>query len=100
MFNRLLTSLPVIIAAAIIVVTPALAEHSKSQTQSDLDTRLEVFDSQAAAQSHCPTDTVVWIKPGASTYHAKGLRWYGGAGRGTYACKKEADAAGYRDTEW
>ncbi len=39
-----------------------------------------MFDSEAAAQRHCPRDVVLWLNTP------------------TYVCRKEADAAGDRDT--
>jgi len=32
-------------------------------------------------------------------YHEKGMRWYGRTKHGAYACRKEANAAGYWDAE-
>jgi len=59
---------------------------------------LQLFSSEAAAQSHCPNDTVVWLNTNSGIYHEKGMRWYGRTKSGAYVCKKEADAAGDRDT--
>lgn len=52
------------------------------------------FATAAAAADHCPGDTIVWsaspdliyVLPGASDY---------GRGTGFYACKIEADSAGF-----
>ncbi len=57
-----------------------------------------MFDSEIAAQKHCPHDVVVWLNTSSGTYHEKGMRWYGRTKHGAYVCKKEADAAGDRDT--
>jgi hypothetical protein len=57
-----------------------------------------MFDSEAAAQQHCPRDVVVWLNIPTGIYHEKGMRWYGRTKHGAYVCKKEADAAGDRDT--
>ena len=57
---------------------------------------LEQFQSEAAAQAHCPSDVVVWLNLPTMIYHYKGQRWYGRTKHGTYVCEKEAEAA--RDT--
>jgi hypothetical protein len=57
-----------------------------------------LFSSEAATQKHCPSDTVVCLNIPTSIYHEKGMRWYGRTKHGAYICRKEADAAGDRDT--
>jgi hypothetical protein len=57
-----------------------------------------LFQTEAAAQAHCPRDTVVWLNIPTGIYHEKGMRWYGRTKHGAYVCRKEADAAGDRDT--
>ena len=61
-------------------------------------TVLQQFDSEAAAQAHCPSDTVVWLNTNSGIYHEKGMRWYGRTKQGAYVCRKEADGVGDRDT--
>lgn len=60
---------------------------------------LPLFETEADAQKHCPHDTVVWLNTKSGIYHLKGERWYGNTKYGAYVCKKEADAAGDRETE-
>ncbi len=57
-----------------------------------------MFDTEAAAQKHCPRDVVVWLNIPTGVYHERGMRWYGRTKHGAYVCKREADAAGDRDT--
>jgi hypothetical protein len=59
---------------------------------------ISMFDTEQAAQKHCPSDTVVWLNTNSGIYHLKGERWYGRTKHGAYVCKKEADAFGYRET--
>lgn len=59
---------------------------------------LQLFSTEAAAQAHCPHDTVVWLNLPSGIYHLKGERWYGRTKHGAYVCKREADAAGDRET--
>jgi hypothetical protein len=59
---------------------------------------LQLFDTEEAAQKHCPKDQVVWLNTRSGIYHEKGMRWYGNTKHGAYVCRKEADAAGERDT--
>jgi type II secretory pathway pseudopilin PulG len=72
----------------------AIAAKATSAAQGDL----QLFASEAAAQKHCPKDEVVWLNLPSGIYHEKGMRWYGHTKHGAYVCRKEADAAGDRDT--
>ena len=58
-----------------------------------------MFSTEDAAQAHCPKDVVVWLNTRTGIWHEKGMRWYGRTKQGAYVCRKEAAAAGYRDTE-
>jgi len=60
--------------------------------------QLHLFQTEAAAQAHCPRDDVVWLNTNTGIYHEKGMRWYGRAKHGAFVCRKEADAAGDRDS--
>jgi len=73
---------------------------SSHQVQSivAISASIQLFDAEQAAQRHCPTDQVVWLNTCSGIYHEKGMRWYGNTKYGAYVCRKEADAAGYRDT--
>lgn len=51
---------------------------------------LEKFNTEEAAQKHCPKDTVVWLNIPTSIYHYKGQRWYAKTKNGAYVCEKEA----------
>ncbi|WP_419757656.1 hypothetical protein [Acidisoma sp.] len=52
------------------------------------------FPTVAAAQAHCPGDTIVWSNGKGLTYHmVSGSS--GMASHGFYACKMEADSAGF-----
>jgi hypothetical protein len=55
-----------------------------------------LFDTESAAQAHCPKDVVVWLNIPSGIYHYKGERWYGRTKHGDYACEKEAIKAGDR----
>jgi hypothetical protein len=56
------------------------------------------FQTEQAAQQHCPNDTVVWVNTKTGVYHFKGQRWYGATKQGCYECRKEADAEGDQGT--
>jgi hypothetical protein len=58
-----------------------------------------LFDTESAAQAHCPKDVVVWLNIPSGIYHYKGERWYGHTKHGAYACEKEAIKAGDRASE-
>jgi hypothetical protein len=53
-----------------------------------------LFDSTAAAEIHCPGDVIVWLNSSRHIYRLPGQKGYGRAKASSYACKKEADAAG------
>lgn len=58
---------------------------------------LDLFNSEAAARTHCGDDTVVWLDVPANAYSFKGQRGYGGSSRrGGYTCRNDADHAGNR----
>lgn len=57
------------------------------------------FDTETAAQGHCPSDTVVWLNTNSRVYHLKGQVYYGHTKSGAYVCKKEADTAGDHETK-
>jgi len=54
----------------------------------------EQFDSEQAAQQHCPSDTVIWMNLRSKSVHAKGQRWYGKTHVGAYICRKEVTIKG------
>jgi hypothetical protein len=54
------------------------------------------FATQGAAMDHCPGDTIVWASRNKLTYVMPGAAGYGSAGSGFYACKAEADDAGFQ----
>ena len=57
---------------------------------------LDTFNSEQAAQKHCPTDIVVWVNLPTGIFHYKGQRWYGITKSGAYVCKQEAVKEGDR----
>jgi len=97
MFRRLSAA----ILSAALLLSPAIvsAKHHKTVTQAPVTSgSLQLFASESAAQAHCPRDQVVWLNTNSGIYHEKGMRWYGNTKAGAYVCRKEADAAGDRDT--
>ena len=57
------------------------------------------FADEASAKAHCATDEVVWLNMTSKIYHLKGTHYYGTTKHGEYACRKEADAAGDRNSK-
>jgi len=53
------------------------------------------FASAAAAAAHCPGDIVVWSAGKGLHYRLPGAPGYGATAGGFYACKMEADDAGF-----
>jgi hypothetical protein len=78
-------------AVGVLAVNPISAASAASQ--------IAMFGTEAAAQAHCPKDVVVWLNIPSGVWHEKGMRWYGRTKHGAYVCRKEAAAAGDRDTQ-
>ena len=57
------------------------------------------FNDEASAQAHCTNDQVVWLNTRSKIYHEKGTHFYANTKNGEYACRKEADAAGDRNSK-
>jgi len=94
MKRRLLVAL----LSAVFLFAPIATCASNHKPVSVTAGTLQLFSSETAAQAHCPRDEVVWLNTNTGIYHEKGMRWYGRTKSGAYVCKKEADAAGDRDT--
>jgi hypothetical protein len=74
-------------AAAASPVTPASSAAMASGSQ---------FSTVAAAQAHCPTDTVVWSTMSKSkSYHLATSKYFGKTKHGAYACEKDLTTAGF-----
>jgi len=84
--------------SAVLFLGPHGAMASSHKTVPVSAGTLQLFATETAAQQHCPNDTVVWLNTRTGIYHEKGMRWYGRTKSGAYVCRKEADAAGDRDT--
>lgn len=99
--HRLLQRLGAAFVAATLLFSPAVssAKRPKTVTQAPVTAgSLHLFASESAAQAHCPRDVVVWLNTNSGIYHEKGMRWYANTKAGAFVCRKEADAAGDRDT--
>ena len=96
MIRRLFAALLVLSFLGSPGLASARAHHKVSAPVATGD--LQLFENEGAAQKHCPRDVVVWLNTASGIYHEKGMRWYGNTKAGAYVCRKEADAAGDRDT--
>jgi hypothetical protein len=98
-------TLYLILMASVLFYSAAGASSQQDGTRSSIvalaadQSQLTLFATEDAAQKHCPHDTIVWLNKSSGIYHLKGERWYGRTKHGAYVCKKEADAAGDRETE-
>ena len=94
---RILATLIVTIS---LLASPASAKprHATAAAASVPSGPMQQYDTESAAQAHCPSDTVVWLNTNSGIYHEKGMRWYGRTKHGAFVCRKEADADGDRDT--
>ncbi len=85
------------LALGILLLQPTISP-AKSQPVIVAAAQIQFFTTEAAAQRHCPNDEVVWLNIPSGIYHLKGERWYGRTKNGAYVCRREADAAGDRET--
>lgn len=95
MLRRLIAA---VLLSVALLPSPILATTHRRPPATAGTSALATFDTEAAAQAHCPRDQVVWLNTNSGIYHEKGMRWYGRTKHGAYVCRKEADAAGDRDT--
>ena len=75
------------------IAAPAATSQAAIVAQASLP---PLFNTESAAQAHCPKHVVVWLNIPSGIYHYKGERWYGRTKHGAYACEKEAIKAGDR----
>jgi hypothetical protein len=74
-----------------LVLLPAAAAEARE---------VKEFDLEDAAQKHCPKDVVVWSNvKGGGIFHIKGTKLYGRTTDGGYLCRREAEAAGWKEYE-
>jgi len=85
------------LVAAFLILQPSSHGGSLSTT-AVAASQLPMYSTEAAAQGHCPRDVVVWANVRTGVYHEKGMRYFGRTKNGAYVCRREADAAGYRNT--
>jgi len=89
----------VILGVALLFSPTIVSGKAKTVTQAPVTTgSLQLFSTESAAQRHCPRDQVVWLNTNSGIYHEKSMRGYGNTKAGAYVCRREADAAGDRDT--
>ena len=72
-----------------IVIAVAFAALTLASAQA---ATLHKYKSEASAQKHCPSDTVVWENTAKGVYHFKGSKYYGKTTTGRYVCQGEANA--------
>jgi hypothetical protein len=84
--------------------TAALAQTSPSSASLDAGATNGLgahhrFPTVAAAQAQCPGDTIVWSNGVNLTYRVVNPGSAGTASHGFYACKMEADSAGFHEVD-
>ena len=57
---------------------------------------LTPFRYEAQAQAHCSADTVVWLNFRKRIYYSKAQQRYARGLDGSFVCRSEARASGYR----
>ncbi len=97
-FTLISLLLTIFLMLPVTTTNAAVRHHHHAYASSNSVGQLQRFDNENAAQVHCPRDVVVWLNTRTGIYHEKGMRWYGNTREGAYVCRREADAAGDRDT--
>jgi hypothetical protein len=95
MLKRLLTAC-FLLAFAFTTAPVAVSARSSPPTSAIVAYHASYFDSEDAAQRHCPRDIVVWLNIPSGIYHYRGERWYARTRHGTFVCEKEAILEGDR----
>jgi len=75
--------------------TKTTASTSKKTTTPDP----KRFTTEAAAQTSCSTDTVVWANTRSKIFHLKGTATYGKGKNGVYMCQTDAKTEGFKPTK-
>lgn len=57
-------------------------------------TAIQTFNSEDAAQVHCPLDKVVWLEPKAHLYYYRSSKHYANSATGGFVCRGDAIKAG------
>jgi len=55
---------------------------------------VQTFNSEDAAQVHCPLDKVVWLEPHQHLFYYRGSKHYANSGTGGFVCRGDAIEAG------
>jgi len=74
----------------------ALAAFFFAPVGSGLAAEAPLYQFEQQAKLHCPGDDVVWVNLPAGIYNVQGERWYGTTRHGSFACRAEAEQAGYK----
>ncbi|TAM56608.1 hypothetical protein EPN52_13705 [bacterium] len=99
LLSRITLAVTLLLSCSLAVVPQAAFAKTHVQATAPANAgTLQFFETESAAQAHCPKDTVVWLNTRSGIYHLKGERWYGRTKHGAYVCQIEADSAGDRET--
>jgi hypothetical protein len=81
------------------VVTKTVAKPNGTVVTKTVTTK-DRFNTLAAAQATCPTDTVVWSSfTSTHSFHMSTSKYFGKTKHGAYVCEQTALAAGYHQSK-
>jgi len=86
----------VVVEGAEMKVAGMVAFVIVSGASAALASPLTPYRYEYQAQRHCPDDVVVWLDFKKGAYYAKGQRPYARGYDGSFACREEVRASGYR----
>jgi hypothetical protein len=104
-FTRLWGVLPALtLIGGLGMASAAMAQSTPSSASEDAGATTGLgthhrFPTVAAAKDHCPDDSVVWSNGVGLTYHVVSSGSASTASHGFYACKLEADTAGFHEVD-
>jgi hypothetical protein len=88
--KRMLAALVLMLAVTVPALTPVPAPAAE---------KLRSFTTEAEALSACGREVVVWVNKNSKVFHLREARWYGKTKDGAYACRPEAEKAGFHQSK-
>lgn len=82
-----------LIAVALLLAALPAAAYASPQVDTS---QVPQFKTEAAAQKHCPSDTVVWLNTWSGIWHYKGAKYWMNTKYGAFVCEDEARKLGMR----
>ena len=86
-----------VLAAALLTLALGLPWSGLASPRVDTSS-VSQFSTEAAAQKHCPRDTVVWLNTYSGIWHYRGSKYWMNTKYGAFVCEDEARKNGMRES--